>query len=146
MLTYKEGSIFDHVREHNTLLVHACNCQGMWGSGVAKQFAEKYPEDYQQYKQFCKDYYPLKHCFITRNNIGCLFTSDGYGKNVDSPDQIIYNTIKAVDDLVNQTREDQEIVMPKINSGLFNVPWERTEAILKNHDRNFIVYTIKETK
>ena len=35
------------------VICHQVNCQGVMGSGVAKQVREKYPEVYEQYKIFC---------------------------------------------------------------------------------------------
>lgn len=37
--------------------------------------------------------------------IGCLFTSEGYGKNVDPPDKILENTAKALKHLAPQIHE-----------------------------------------
>lgn len=35
------------------IICHQVNCQGVMGSGVAKQVREKYPEVYKQYKILC---------------------------------------------------------------------------------------------
>lgn len=48
MITYKKMSLFDAPKE--TIIVHACNSQGMWGSGIAKPFAQNYPVSYESYK------------------------------------------------------------------------------------------------
>jgi len=73
--------------------------------------------------------------------IGCLFTSQKYGKGKDSPAQILASTGPAVEDLYkafnkyNHTEENKdkitEIRMCQINSGLFGVPWENTKAVIE---------------
>lgn len=43
----------DILRADTHLLLHQVNCQGVMGSGLAKQIKEKYPEVYNSYKLFC---------------------------------------------------------------------------------------------
>lgn len=40
------------------IICHQVNCQGVMGSGIAKQVREKYPWVYGEYKEFCKYYSP----------------------------------------------------------------------------------------
>ncbi|KAJ5725092.1 uncharacterized protein N7483_006449 [Penicillium malachiteum] len=67
----------------------------------------------------------------------CLFTSTDYGLRVDSPDTIINNTAAALNDLKSQLwrlaggTAPHQIYSCRMNSGLFNVPWERTRALLE---------------
>lgn len=93
--------------------------------------------------------------------IGCLFTSRGKGWTKDSPERILSNTGPAMEDLLKQMRDWNEahsapsdgkaagvgekcekdgassdsqiggIWMCKINSGLFNVPWGKSKAVLE---------------
>ncbi|KAL5365510.1 hypothetical protein BJX96DRAFT_13876 [Aspergillus floccosus] len=37
-------------------LIHACNCKGSWGGGIAKAFKKKYPAAYKIYLDHCKKY------------------------------------------------------------------------------------------
>ena len=73
-------------------------------------------------------------------------TSFNYGKNKDTPDKIIENTRKAIADLIMLYPHIKEIHMPKINAGLFAVPWYDTEIILKEFDGllNFVVYELEK--
>lgn len=137
MIHYQKASLFD--APEGSLIVHAVNCRGVWGSGIAKEFKARYPNSYQVYKAHCDmisqndligvGYFSLDF----KHNIGCLFTSIDYGKNVDNPVDILKNTESAVYQLLEQARDNEiEIVYSnKFNSGLFNVPWEETEAVLK---------------
>ena len=138
-------------------LGHACNCQGVWGSGVAKQFKERFFTEYLIYNAYSRllyshsepeigifdeDSQALGTTFIV-NRIVCLFTSLNYGDKVDAPEKILENTKNALTDL-NLFGVVKELNIPKINSGLFKVPWEETEKILLQFPEiQFNVYTGK---
>ncbi|RMY70500.1 hypothetical protein D0862_14743 [Hortaea werneckii] len=208
-----KGDIFS--APPNTLLIHACNCEGSWGAGIAKAFKTQYPSAYQTYHAHCTSHTPeeligtalliptfrggddeddgstrtrtkssRKTKATTVGNeqpnsserqhkhfIGCLFTSRSKGaKKRDSPSQILDATGSAMRDLVEQvarhiqnnqstvgedslsapsnnddedgeeTKKEQkaqnspaveDIRMCEINSGLFNVPWEKTKAVIE---------------
>lgn len=36
------------------IICHQVNCQGVMGSGIARQVREKYPKVYQEYKRWCE--------------------------------------------------------------------------------------------
>jgi len=91
--------------------------------------------------------------------IACLFTSEGGGGNADSPAQIVQNTKRAIQDLETQLTSAKEdwllatkkhgdgdswlVEMPKINAGIFRVPWEDTERVLKESKKiDYNVYVI----
>ena len=46
-LTVKEMNLFD--APWDALLIHACNTQGVWGSGIAAQLKKAYPDAFMQY-------------------------------------------------------------------------------------------------
>ena len=52
MIIFKKGNIFDS--ECQTL-VNTVNCEGVMGAGIAKQFKQKYPEMFNEYKLACKN-------------------------------------------------------------------------------------------
>ncbi|KAF3247403.1 ADP-ribose 1''-phosphate phosphatase [Orbilia oligospora] len=37
----------------NSVLIHACNCQGSWGAGIALAFKQLYPAAYRIYHNHC---------------------------------------------------------------------------------------------
>ena len=88
--------------------------------------------------------------------VACLFTSDYYGKKKLTPSDIAANTDLSMKDLSTQlellkkekeieSTEKGELVvnMPKINAGLFAVPWENTEEVLRKFDNLHInVYVV----
>ena len=150
-IQYIQGDFFSAT---NCFLLHACNCQRNWGSGVAAQFARLFPGAYRQH-QIISANKPGEIQFLPTpaevDGIICLFTSDGYGRYVDSPDTIVKNTEKSL-----KTLEDFfalrdigtiKIASPKINAGLFNVPWEQTaglieDFLIRNPKVEWMVYSL----
>lgn len=180
-LNERKGDIFSAAS--NTLIIHACNCQGSWGGGIALAFKKHYPEAFKVYAKHCHDNEPKsllgtallippaalisngrdsgvpvgapninstktpassskpKKAAEKQHFIGCLFTSNFYGKRKDSPSKILSATGPAMEDLLKQVRDwnaahgDGETVgevrMCKINSGLFAVPWEDSVEVLE---------------
>lgn len=151
------GDFFD--APPNTLLVHACNCEGSWGAGIAKAFKDNYPSAYEEYADHCDEYHhellgqaqlisPVdykKNNEVSKHFVGCLYTSRGKGRTKDSAKSILGASRPAMEDLLKKAKDwnekaasddDQikEIRMCKINSGLFAVPWEKTKASLEEID------------
>ncbi len=52
MIVFKTGNIFSSKAD---VLVNPINCVGVMGAGLAKQFKEKYPEMYFEYKRLCDE-------------------------------------------------------------------------------------------
>lgn len=132
-MKYKKGDLFDAPK--GSYLVHACNCVGRWGSGVALQFAKRFPKSYEEYQKFCKNGAKRGDVFICSPEKGyqvvCMFTSKDYGDNVDSKNKIIEATKEAIRYLPS----DAPLHMPMINSGLFRVPWENTAMLFMDYDQ-----------
>lgn len=93
----------------------------------------------------------------TRHVIACLFTSEGGGGNADSREQIVENTARAIRHLETQLDGATTdwllavkkknggkwlVEMPKINAGIFRVPWADTEGVLKGSKLDYNVYVI----
>ncbi|RDW90237.1 uncharacterized protein DSM5745_02012 [Aspergillus mulundensis] len=53
-ITETEGDLFD--APDGTALIHACNCIGSWGAGIARVFRTKYPAAYRIYESHCRAY------------------------------------------------------------------------------------------
>jgi ADP-ribose 1''-phosphate phosphatase len=140
-----KGSLFTAPK--NTIIIHACNTKGVWGSGIAKEFAKRFPKAYEQYRLECQQH--GAHLLGTASLIptkdyviGCLFTSKAYGAHVDSPEKILIATRLAIADLILKNGKYYNLPMHicKINSGLFRVPWQDTKKILKETGQPFTVY------
>jgi len=50
MLEFKQGNLLE---EDAQALVNAVNCVGVMGKGIALQFKQAFPENFQQYKKAC---------------------------------------------------------------------------------------------
>ncbi|KAF2148980.1 hypothetical protein K461DRAFT_282459 [Myriangium duriaei CBS 260.36] len=51
LITEEKGDIFS--APPGTLLIHACNCVGHWGAGIAAAFKQRYPAAYTAMKAHC---------------------------------------------------------------------------------------------
>ena len=58
--------------------------------------------------------------------------SDFYGKLVSPANDILINTAASLDKLSTLLPQNAVIYSPKINNGLFRVPWSLTEVKIKN--------------
>lgn len=135
-LIVKKGNLFDALN-HKDLFVHACNGQGVWGSGIAVGFREGFPNAYELYKHSPNrsgdGYIIYENCMI-----GCLITSKNYGKKKDPPSLILKNTELAIRNMLTDNVEGDIIIhSPKINAGLFEVPWQKTKKVIKKVGNEF---------
>lgn len=135
MIIYKKGSLFDAPK--GSILVHACNMKGVWGSGIAVQFKQRFIKSYLKYSDTCVSSWVQigSGLLLSEENgyrVGCLLTSNGYGKEKDSVEEILKHTRTAlVNILTDKSRiEGQRFHSCKFNSGLFGVPWELTEKVM----------------
>lgn len=143
MIEYRNGDLFS--APSTSILLHACNAQGVWGSGVAKEFKKRFPLAFQDYEQFClknnRSRDIVGQSFISSSDqqlVACLITSHKYGIEVDSPAEILHATELAFLRFIESIRTKNttlvgqlEVHLPKINSGLFRVPWLETEKCIE---------------
>lgn len=57
MVRHIKGDIF---QSNADIIIHQVNCQGVMGSGVAKQVRERYPVVYEAYRALCSNCEPKK--------------------------------------------------------------------------------------
>lgn len=86
MLKIIDGDIFESDAD---MIVHQVNCQGVMGSGIAKQVREKFPEIYKAYKEECTKAKAFGESLLGTNSyyniddngrcIACLFAQKDYG-------------------------------------------------------------------
>lgn len=142
MIEYRKMNLFD--APESSLLISAYSCKGVMGAGIAKEFKLRYEKFWKVYKNICLlpvsenigTSFIMYHS-LNKISLGGLFTSKGYGKFKDSKDEILKNTKSAIIDLIENSipatdyTSCGEIYSNKFNSGLFGVPWEETENVLK---------------
>ena len=134
--------LFDAPKE--ALIVHGTNCLGVWGSGIARLFRDKYPKAAEEYRSICeRDGKTLLGTGLIVNDsdrmIGCLFTSYAFGEGVDSIPEILAASKTAIIDMYELAHMFgiEDIYSNKFNSGLFGVPWYKTEGILLEISQNY---------
>jgi ADP-ribose 1''-phosphate phosphatase len=154
MVIHKKMSLFD--APYDSIIVHACNSQGVWGSGIAKAFKEKYPESFKEYSFFCNMANKERGTATGRSDlssfhvsephwVGWIVTSHNYGELKDSVEQIKINTTLALQEFCEKVykahpRDEYpliEVYSNKFNSGLFAVPWSDSELILNTVLKDF---------
>lgn len=151
-IIYTTEDIFK-VKEYS-IIVHACNCKGYWGAGIARQIKQRYYRHFQLYSEFCRQCNEketlggsllISPSSTMDNNsnkhfIACLFTNlTNYVTNPSKEEieQIINSTNLSLNSLLCQVQEYRNsgiqvetIHMPKINSGYFGIPWNLTEECI----------------
>ncbi|KPI38740.1 ADP-ribose 1''-phosphate phosphatase [Cyphellophora attinorum] len=88
------GDVVEEV-PNGGVLVHACNCIGNWGAGVALHLKKHFPEAYKLQYEYCQERTHeelMGSCLVILPQdedskaigkevyIACLFTSHGYGR------------------------------------------------------------------
>lgn len=135
-----EGDVLE-LAPKGSFIVHAVNCMGVWGNGIAKQIKEKYPKSFKDYRTYCSSIIIPGDCRVAPEENGhrivSLFTSKGFGAAVDNKEKILLNTRKSLESFVMYIKSTSENVGKEIkvysnqfNSGLFNVPWSASYNIL----------------
>lgn len=128
MLKTVKSDLFYFARP--TYFAHACNCYGSWGAGIARKFRDRYPESYTRYQEMCEKGVEPGSALITNERIICLFTSKGFKEKVSTPAEIVQSTKESLEKLLKVLPRNAKVYSNKFNSGLFNVPWQMTEAVL----------------
>lgn len=146
MIIYRKGDIIEAFKnEEIDVLVHGCNACGVMGSGIAKQIKEEFPEAFEAYKKYEKDYgLKLGTCSFFRTGpfttIVNMVTQDKY-----LPRDQRHFSYDYFDNALQQLRlERGRIGMPKIGAGLGGGNWTVIEAIINSHfkDRDVYIYEL----
>lgn len=87
MIKIIQGNLFDSKAD---IIAHQVNCQGIMGSGVARQVKKKYPTVFDMYEDMCitntsKNLLGIAQICIVSNDtiIANLFAQDSYGYHHD---------------------------------------------------------------
>lgn len=112
-----------------SMIVHQTNCQGVMGSGLAKQIKDKYPEVYQTYLFHCKTNIPqnlLGTSLICEANdgkyIANVFGQFSFGQGLQTDYAALKNALKEVYAFALQN--NLSVAFPyKIGCGLGGGDW-----------------------
>ena len=130
----ENGDIFNSDCEY---LVNPVNTVGVMGKGLALQFKEKFPENFNKYKKYCnsKDFTVGKLLIITEND----------KKIINFPTKIHWKDkakLKFIEDgleklkIAIEKRNIKSVAMPKIGCGLGGLDWNTVfREICKFHSQ-----------
>lgn len=149
------GDLFD---APELVLGHGVNQQGMMGSGIALQFAKRYPEMEENYIEYCNTMFSEEFSSF-RSNIFAwsdedsekvifnMFTQELPGANARL-DMILASAIEALE--IANDLDLGDIALPRIGSGVGGLQWDDVRDMLEvaegasAHDNEFVIYTPEE--
>ena len=139
-IVHKIGNLLD---AQTDVIAHQVNCQGVMGSGVAKQIHDKWPHVYDSYVSYCYDYIActnelLGECQLVQINdnqhVANLFGQNYYGR--DGKRYTSYDGIyDALTSLAVQMTDNgmESLALPyKMSSCLGGADWEVILAMIKS--------------
>ena len=128
MLRYVDGNLFDSKAD---ALAQGCNTQGKMGAGIAKEFRERFPDMYTDYKKRCEEGrfqpgtgYMFEH--PEKPHIINLATQDREGARLLYVESALEWLKNSYDELGIES-----IAIPRIASGLGGMEWDVVHSSLK---------------
>ncbi len=104
---------------------HGCNCVGVMGAGIAKEFRSRWPDMYLEYKDFCEDGSAFPGDFYPYELPGGLMVYNMLTQPVPGPSaQIKYIEMavtKSIADCIE--RGIDVLAIPRIGAGLGGLRW-----------------------
>lgn len=134
------GDLFDIAKNHNCdAIAHGCNVDGLMGAGVAKLFREKFPVNYDYYKDICAaakennaeivgSYFGFMD-INTGSAIYNMFTQDRPGRYAQL--KWVQESFMELCNLDNSTRP-KRLAIPKIGCGIGGLEWEDVKMVLEH--------------
>jgi O-acetyl-ADP-ribose deacetylase (regulator of RNase III) len=132
MIKYKKSDLLQATED---IIAHGCNCVGGFGSGVAGQIAQKWPEVRNAYlKQHNSHGWQLGFVqYVDVDNkiiANCGTQKEYYPRGVCHAD---YDAIKTVMEELKKYAEcySLSVAIPKIGAGLAGGNWDTIEGIVQ---------------
>jgi len=130
MITYFDGDLFKATPD---AFVQGCNTLGRMNAGIARQFKQRFPEMYSDYRTKCREdqikpgtgYLYLHHA---KPHVVNLITQDRGSAQI----QYVDSAFKWLADN-SPSLGLTKLAMPKIGSGLGELQWEEVERYLKQY-------------
>lgn len=131
------------------VICHQVNCQGVMGSGVAKQVREKFPDVYEEYKTTCNECEPYQLLgssqFVKVNNIfyiANLFAQEEYG--YDGKCYTNYDSLKNCLYAVRDYTTHSVIAIPYLmgchrGGGDWNIVYKMIEEVFGDSDCEVLI-------
>jgi O-acetyl-ADP-ribose deacetylase (regulator of RNase III) len=134
MINLVKGDLFDSGAD---IIAHGCNCQGGFGSGVAKIVATKYPKARARYlEKHANEGWELGEVQFVKLSSGEHYIANCATQDAYLPRGIChadYDGIRIAMMTVKEFAKDKglSIALPKIGAGLAGGDWNTIETILK---------------
>ena len=130
------------------VICHQVNCQGVMGSGIAKQVREKYPWVYAEYKECCDLSGSMmlgayQQVYIDEKRVILnIFNQDKFGY-----DGKCYTSYEALGESLKdiaETYSDKTIAIPYLmgchrGGGDWNIVYKMIEEIFEGHDGDVLI-------
>lgn len=153
-IIYKIGNLLD---AQTDVIAHQVNCQGVMGSGVAKQIKEKWPEVFEKYHYHAKlsQYNVLGDCQMVRIE-QYKFIANLFGQKYYGQENFRYTSYDAIyDALVKlnvymQERNCKSVAIPyKMSSDRGGADWNvilaMVESVFKNTNITIEIWQLKQS-
>lgn len=149
-MTIVNGNLLD---AKENIIMHQVNCQGVMGSGVAKQIKEKYPSVYAAYSSWCKEHNNNPH-FLLGSMLPVatgedgkivlnLFAQEKYGRDKCYTD---YGALRRCLQRVNFAYHGCSLALPYgMSCGLGGGDWRIVAKIIEEELKDCDVYVYKLT-
>ena len=154
-IIYRKGDVLEAFKNGEVdIVIHQTNCQGVMGSGIAKQIKAQYPEAYEAYmEQYHDQGDRLFLGDVSGANIYRGVFKFGTILNVNGQDKYANRSIcntnyaslaKGLLACREWFEKADKVAMPKIGAGLGGGDWNVIEAIINSafNDRDVYVYTL----
>ena len=146
MIEYKNGDLLMADAE---ALVNAVNCVGVMGKGIALQFKQAYPENFNRYKMACKaNQVQIGKMFITDKSPRYLinFPTKQHWRDRSRLDDIRLGLKALVDDI--SRLKIQSVAIPALGCGNGGLSWNDVlpliiEAFSEFPDVRVLIYAPK---
>lgn len=149
MIKIVNGNLLDSSAKY---ICHQVNCQGVMGSGVAKQIKEKWPTVFQRYRGLCSKYSDDKMSLLGsalfvsidgETSVVNLFGQFGYG--IDRAHTNMDALRRALTKVAEHAAVGETIAMPyRIGCGLAGGDWgevmDMLSEIFANHHLTLYKY------
>ena len=140
-IIYKEGNLLD---AQTDVIAHQVNCQGVMGSGVAKQIKEKWPDVFKQYDYHVRmlDHNVLGDCQLVQIKEN-KFVANLFGQRYYGRENLRYTSYDGIYDALVKlqvymnTRGCKSIAIPyKMSSDRGGADWNVILAMIKSVFKN----------
>ncbi|MGM0841377.1 MAG: type II toxin-antitoxin system antitoxin DNA ADP-ribosyl glycohydrolase DarG [Bacillota bacterium] len=135
MLTFLTGNLFDKSKEIDAI-VNTVNCVGVMGKGIALEFKKRYPENFNIYKNECKEKNLVPGKMLTVNNTSNFenpkyiinFPTKNHWRN-PSKIEYIESGLLTLKEVIKE-HSIKSIAMPALGCGNGGLNWGEVKSLI----------------